>query len=248
MNDPIELLFGGMGKLGPGDDAHTVRVLRLLPQKEFGLVVDAGCGTGRQTLALAGELKTKIHAVDTHQPFLDDLRRRDTGSLVETHQMDMRDIPKVFMDVDLLWSEGAAYNIGFADALRVWAPALAPGGSLVVSELCWLSGQPPEEAREFFLSGYPAMQSIEKNIGVVKSAGYELLSTHTLPKETWVEGYYDVLGPRAKALLGHEDKAVRDFARDTVREIEVFEKYGDSYGYVFFALRRPQGPAISPYT
>jgi hypothetical protein len=52
-HDPIELLFGGMEKLGPGDDAHTLEVLRLLPKQDFRVVVDAGCGRGRQTLALA---------------------------------------------------------------------------------------------------------------------------------------------------------------------------------------------------
>jgi methylase of polypeptide subunit release factors len=52
--DPVGLLFGGMEKLGPGDNAHTRHVLRLLPKRRFRVVVDAGCGTGRQTLALAG--------------------------------------------------------------------------------------------------------------------------------------------------------------------------------------------------
>jgi hypothetical protein len=49
--DPVRLLFGGMEKLGPGGNAHTVHVLRLLPSQQFRGVVDAGCGTGRQTLA-----------------------------------------------------------------------------------------------------------------------------------------------------------------------------------------------------
>jgi methylase of polypeptide subunit release factors len=51
--DPVELMFGGMEKLGPGGDAHTLEVLRALPPRQLHTVVDAGCGTGRQTLALA---------------------------------------------------------------------------------------------------------------------------------------------------------------------------------------------------
>lgn len=47
-SDPIDLLFGGLEKLGPGGNAETLHVLRLLPKEEFGLVVDAGCGVGRQ--------------------------------------------------------------------------------------------------------------------------------------------------------------------------------------------------------
>ncbi len=98
--------------------------------------------------------------------------------------------------------------------------------------------QVPDEAREFFRSGYPDMQSLEQNIAAAEGAGYKLLATYTLPPETWVDGYYDILEPRAKALLEHPDASVRGFAVETVREIEVFQRCEDSYGYVFYALQR----------
>src|SRR5688572_10598685 len=104
-----------MAKLAPGSDAETLRLLRSLPRRHFGVVVDAGCGAGRQTLVLAWELGTPIDAVDAHAPFLAELERRAAGAglahLVRTHAMDMKEIPSVFPRVDLLWSEGAAYNI-----------------------------------------------------------------------------------------------------------------------------------------
>src|SRR5262249_34321723 len=151
--------------------------------------------------------------------------------LVQAHCMDMKDIPQAFRDIDLLWSEGAAYNIGFANALATWAPAVRPGGFVVVSELSWLKEQVPDAAREFFRSGYPDMRSMGANIAIAEGAGYQVLATHTLPREAWVEGYYDVLEPRARTLLDHSDAAVRDFAAETVREIEVFECSEESYGY-----------------
>lgn len=49
-----------------------MHVLRLLPTCEPRLIVDAGCGTGRQTLVLAREPGTVIDAIDSHSPFLDD--------------------------------------------------------------------------------------------------------------------------------------------------------------------------------
>jgi SAM-dependent methyltransferase len=240
--NPIDLLFGGMEKLGPGGNVHTLNLLRLLPKRDLGVIVDAGCGTGRQTLALAKALGTPIHAVDSHQPFLSDLTRRAAEAgverLVHAHCMDMKDIPEVFPHIDLLWSEGAAYNIGFANALTVWASAVDPGRFAVVSELSWLHEQVPEAVREFFVSGYPDMQSVDRNLAVAQGAGYRVLTTYTLPNEAWVEGYYDVLGPRAKALLDHPDPFVRDFAVGTVREIEIFKRFEGSYGYVFYALQR----------
>jgi SAM-dependent methyltransferase len=241
-SDPIGLLFGGMEKLGPGSNADTLHVLRLLPKQGFRLAVDAGCGTGRQTLALARELGTPVHAVDSHAPFLSDLLRRagetGVGHLVRAHCMDMKDIPQVFQDIDLLWSEGAAYNIGFANALATWAPALTPGGFAVVSELSWLKGQAPDAVKEFFRSGYPDMQSVPHNTAVAARAGYKVLATYTLPRQAWVDGYYEILAPRAKALLDHPGPAVRDFAAETVREIEAFQRSEDSYGYVFYVLQR----------
>lgn len=240
--DPIELLFGGMEKLGPGGNTHTQRILQLLPKQKFRNIVDAGCGTGRQTMVLAKELGTPIHAVDSCELFLKDLLRRAKEAgiehLVQVHCMDMKDIPKVFQHIDLLWSEGAAYNIGFSTALTTWAPAINPDGFAVVSELSWLREQIPDAVREFFLSGYPDMQSVQQNIAVAETAGYKVRTTYTLPKESWVEGYYDILEPRAKALVDRPDPSVRSFAVDTVKEIEIFERSEDSYGYVFYALQR----------
>jgi SAM-dependent methyltransferase len=243
--DPIRLLFGGMEKLGPGSNPDTLHVLGLLPKQGFRGVIDAGCGTGRQTLALAKKLYTLVHAVDSYEPFLSDLVRRALDAhvehLVRAHCMDMKDIPKAFQGIDLLWSEGAAYNIGFGNALTTWAPALTTDGLAVVSELSWLKEHAPDAVREFFRSGYPDMRSVQENIAVAESAGYKLVTTHTLPRRAWEDGYYDILAPRAKALLDHPDTQVRDFAADIVREIEVFQCSEGSYGYVFYVLSQRSG-------
>jgi len=241
-SDLIDLFFGGMEKLGPGGDVHTLNVLRLLPRRQFRVVVDAGCGTGRQTLVLAKELGTRIDAVDSYEPFLRDLTRRaeaaGVGRLIQTHRMDMKDIPVAFRHIDLLWSEGAAYNIGFPNALNVWASAINEGGFAVVSELSWLHDRVPDAMREFWASAYPAMQSVRQNAAAAENAGYSVLNTYALPPDAWVEGYYDTLGPRAKALMNHPDSSVRDFAVENLKEIEIFNSSEGSYGYVFYVLQR----------
>jgi SAM-dependent methyltransferase len=238
----IDLLFADMDKLGPSDDEQTLYVLRSVPRHRFDLVVDAGCGVGRQTFVLATELKTDIYAVDSHQPFLDRLNRRaeqnGLAHLVHPRCMDMTDIPYVFPRIDLIWSEGAAYNIGFADTLTRWAEAISPGGFAVVSELCWLRNLVPDLVREFFRSGYPDMKSVPENIEIAERAGYEIFNIYTLPEKAWIEDYYEILGSRAKSLINHADVAVRDFALQTIKEIEAFRCSEGSYGYVFFVLRR----------
>ena len=240
--DPIYLLFGGMGQLGPGGDEHTLAVLHGLPERRYGTVVDAGSGTGRQTIALARELGIMVHAVDSHRPFLEDLRRRaqeaGVGHLVETHVMDMADIPSAFRGIDLLWSEGAAYSIGFENALHTWAPAVSTGGFIVASELTLLADDPPDRVKEFLTRVYPAIQTVEKNVEAGEAAGLKATTTYTLPREAWTEGYYDVLGPRAENLKNHPDATVREMAAETLEEIDVFESSGGSYGYVFYVFER----------
>src|SRR5262249_61059516 len=103
-----------MDKLSPGDDRLSLYVLRSLPQHGFDVVVDAGCGAGRQTFVLASELKTSIDAVDFHGPFLNGLKQRPKEKgiavLVLAHCMDMQNIPDLFPRIDLLWAKGAAYD------------------------------------------------------------------------------------------------------------------------------------------
>jgi SAM-dependent methyltransferase len=245
--DPVDLLFGGMGKLGPGSDDATKHVLSLVPQRPCDLVVDAGCGAGRQTLVLAETLGTEVDAVDLHQPFLDELRHRahDQGvdHLVRTHCMDINDIAAAFTGIGLLWSEGAAYTIGFAHALSAWLPAIAHGGHLVVSELCWLRYEVNPRARDFFRSGYPDMRQVAEVANLAEQAGYRVVATYTLPRSAWLSGYYDVLAPRAAELRVHADAAVRALAEETLREIDTFERCVGDYGYVFFVLSRRNLPA-----
>ena len=153
-DDPIELIYGGLDQLGPGSDADTRRMLERLPEPVEGEIVDAGCGTGRQTLVLAQSLRRTVHALDNHAPFLRDVERRAAevglGEYVRTHCMDMADIPARFRDVGLLWSEGAAYSIGFDRALTLWRTALRPRGLIVASEIAWLESPAPAEVRAFW--------------------------------------------------------------------------------------------------
>ena len=241
-SNPIDLLFGDMKKLGPGSNSDTLKVLNMLPTATHEVIVDAGCGAGRQTLTLANRLQKLVHAVDSYEPFLASLVQlaQEAGieHLVRTHCMDMADIPNRFQEIDLLWSEGAAYNIGFPHALKTWHAAVKSGGFAVVSELSWLRDNVPAEVRQFFQAGYPDMRSADENRSVAEDAGYNVLSTHTLPRETWVEDYYDILEPRARALLDHSDESVKGYAAETIEEIRIFGCSEDSYGYVFYVMQK----------
>ena len=50
--------------------------------------------------------------------------------------------------LDVIWSEGAIYNIGFEHGVGSWRRYLRPGGVLAVSEITWLTHQRPTELEE----------------------------------------------------------------------------------------------------
>jgi hypothetical protein len=82
------------------------------------------------------------------------------------------------------------------------------------------------------------MKSAPQNIAIAEQAGYKIFNTYRLPNEAWLEDYYEILEPRAKALIDHPNSAVRDFAAETITEIETLKISEDSYGYVFYVLQR----------
>jgi hypothetical protein len=84
------------------------------------------------------------------------------------------------------------------------------------------------------------MSDIDGNLQRVSDAGYNPLTTSMLPPEAWWRNYYDQLERRINLLAdkyrGDDDAIVElNAARD---EIELFRRFYDSYGYIFYAMER----------
>ena len=239
-------LHSGLPREGPGDDASTERALRLLPHLPARPeIVDAGCGPGAQTLVLARATGGAVTAVDVHQPFLDELMQRAGAAGLAAHirplRASMDALPFDPDSFDLIWSEGAIYIMGFERGLRAWQPFVRHGGYVVVSELSWVVDDPPAPARDFWNDAYPAMQSVAENRAAVERCGYERIADFVLPKLAWLDGYYTPLARRMDMLERDHanDPATLKFLAGERREIELFDTHGDTYGYVFYLMRRP---------
>ena len=139
--------------------------------------------------------------------------------------------------VDLVWSEGAAYILGFDQALRYWRSLLAPDGILVVTECTWLTEDPPTEARAFWHRNYPTMRSISQNSRRAENIGLEVLDTFPLPEAAWWDDYYTPLLNRIAALRPTALGDLIGLLDETEREIDLYRKHGHSYGHVFYILR-----------
>ncbi len=235
-------LYEGLPRQGPGSDACTREALRrlpLLPARPR--VLDLGCGSGRQTLVLAEVLGTEVMAVDLHRPFLDQLdaaaRERGLAHRVETRCADMGALELPPGSVDLLWSEGAIYLLGFEDGLRRWRPWLAPGGLAAVTECSWLGEARPDEAAAFWRAAYPAMGSVGDNLARAARAGFEVLDWFALPPSAWWDDYYTPLSQRIRELASGADPGLAAIIAETEREIDFYRRYHEVYGYVFYLMR-----------
>lgn len=235
----------GLPRQGPGDDASTLKALGAcagLPAAPQ--VLDIGCGPGMQTLALAHALEgARIIAVDLLEEYIDELKRRieaaGLAERVEARRGDMRALPFPPRAFDLIWSEGAAYSMGFDEALKAWRPLLKPGGYLAVSELVWLQDDPPEEAAAFFNEEYPPMKHLEANLESIKALGYEVVTHFVLPRSSWWTHYYQPLEaklPKMREKYAGDEEALGVIAM-SAREIEVSRRFSESYSYAFFVLR-----------
>jgi len=246
--DAIYTLFTDLPRQGPGSDAATLDVIRRLPPlPDSPTVLDIGCGSGKQTLVLARTLKVRIEAIDVHQPFLDQLQsaaiKEGLAPYIRTRQLSMEALDYAPESIDLIWSEGAVYIMGVSTALRSWLPLLRPGGFFVFSEATWLTENPPPRAAAFFQKCYPQMETVSGNLRRAKAEQYEVLETYTLPAQTWWDGFYKPLQERIE-FLRPQAAAWPELAgviTETEEEISVFSQHSESYGYVFYILRRPAG-------
>jgi len=228
----------------PTIDAHVRWIHGEVRGGRPGRVLDLGCGPGRQSLVLARETGGLVTAIDQLPPFLEQLDERARAAKLSDHiitvQASMDDLPYEDESFDLLWSEGAIYNIGFSNGLRSWRRLLRPGCSLAVSEATWLTSDPPERIRKFWEADYPAMQSHEANELAVAEAGYRLLGSFVLSEAEWWDDYYTLIDERIAALRRERsDDAWMAALEVAEEESSIVRDCGGSFGYVFYVMQKP---------
>jgi SAM-dependent methyltransferase len=238
-------VFEALPRQGPGNRDCAARALELcrdLPASPA--VLDLGCGVGGQTLHLAQLTSGSIIAVDNHVPSIDRLTRtvaeRNLSQRVRPMVGDMGRLTFPSESFDLIWSEGALYNIGIEHALRICRPLLRPGGYLAFTDAVWRKEDPPAEVRAAFDADYPGMGWVNDVRAAIARCDLELLGHFTLPDHAWWEDFYTPMQRRVRDLrdqYGADSEALA--VLDQIdQEPELHRRYSEYYAYEFFVTRR----------
>jgi len=232
-----------IGREGRARLEYTRRAFRALQGLQRPRILDVGCGTGVPTLELAKLSDGEILALDIDQAALDELSRkaREAGVLgrVRIVNRSMLELDFEEESFDVIWSEGAMFAIGFSEALEQWRKFLKPGGFLVIHEVTWLRGDPPQEVASHWQRNYPALRTAPLYIEEVLRCGYELIAHIPLPEDIWWVDYYGPLEERLRELRNEpSDPELKKLIAEQQREIEMYKRSRKWYGSAFFVMRR----------
>jgi ubiquinone/menaquinone biosynthesis C-methylase UbiE len=237
-------IHNGLPREGPGDNESTRTAFLMadeLPPRPR--ILDVGAGPGMQTMELARVSDGTIVAVDTHRPFLHELRRRaqnaGVSNRVSAVNASMSALPFRDESFDLVWSEGAIYIMGFREGLAAWKRLLAPAGYIAVTEPGWITSEIPADVRRYWAE-YPGMTAIENIPKMSRECGYREIGHFVLPDASWWDDYYEPLERKLKALRAkyHADADALRQLDDAQREIDMHGKHSSLYGYFFFVMQK----------
>lgn len=233
--------YSSVKRQGPGSPEITIKALSFIDNlSEESRIADIGCGTGGQTMVLAEHTSGNISGLDLFPKFIDlfntNAHNLNFQERVKGIVGSMDKLPYQHNELDLIWSEGAIYNIGFERGLNEWRKFLKTGGFIAVSEASWFTDKRPTEIDEFWMDAYPEIDTIPNKVKQMQKAGYIPVASFILPDSCWTEHFY------APQVLAHEmflkkhvgNKMAEDFIANQRHEMRLYDKYKAFYGYVFY--------------
>lgn len=239
-------LHKNANRQGPGGDVETEKALNLtmIDRATPIKIADIGCGTGASTLMLASLLNAQFTAVDFLQDFLEILevkaKNKGLSDKITTLACSMDNLPFGDEEYDVIWSEGAIYNIGFEKGVKQWNRYLKAGGLLVVSEITWTTNSRPSELQKHWECEYSEIDLASSKISVLENSGYSPIGYFVLPEHCWLDNYYRPMQDSFEDFLnrnGNSEEA-RLIVETEKNEIQLYEKYNTHYGYGVYIARK----------
>jgi ubiquinone/menaquinone biosynthesis C-methylase UbiE len=237
--------FSNTERQGPGSPEITLKALSFVEGlTEKSKVADIGCGTGGQTVVLAQNTPCEIIGIDLWPDFINQFnqnaKNKNLHDRVKGVVGDMKNLSFREEELDLIWSEGAIYNIGFERGLNEWRKFLKKGGYIAVTENTWFTEERPSEIQEFWDRAYPEIDTIPNKVAQMQKAGYIPIAVFVVPETCWTDYYYAQVSQMEEAFLKkyNGNKSAEELIRSERYEVELYRKYKAYYGYVFYIGKR----------
>jgi len=234
--------FANLERQGPGSPEMTIKALSFVDNlTDKSRIADLGCGTGGQTMVLAQHAPGKITGLELFPDFIKIFNRNAeqlglhgrvkgiVGSMTE-------ELPFGSEELDLIWSEGAIYNIGFERGLNQWRKHIKQGGYIAVTEATWFTDERPDEITDFWMAHYTEIDTIPNKVSQMQKAGYVPVATFVLPENCWTEHYFAPQPEAQKKFLEKYpgNKIAEELIAGQRHEKKLYDKYKEFYGYVFY--------------
>jgi SAM-dependent methyltransferase len=230
---------------GPGSPEATLKALGFIDNlTDKSLIADIGCGTGGQTMVLAQHAPGRITGFDLFPEFIERLNANAANLNLQDRVngivRSMDNLPFQNEELDLIWSEGAIYNIGFERGINEWRKYLKPGGYIAVSESSWFTEERPVEIDRYWMEHYLEIDTIPNKVAQIQKAGYIPVATFILPENCWTEHYFTPLIRAQEIFLDKHagNRIAEKFVEFQRHDAELYHKYKEFYGYVFYIAKK----------
>ncbi|MCO4746617.1 MAG: methyltransferase domain-containing protein [Proteobacteria bacterium] len=236
MDPAFFLLHQDLLREGPGDRDTLDRALAPANLRPDAVICDAGCGPGGDVEGLLAHApRGRVLAVDTHAPFIEQVRARFGGDpRVEARAESMADQQGPF---DLIWCAGALYFLGVRDGLRTFRGSLVPDGLVAFSAPAWFVEEPSDTARAFWDGEDAAVFTRDTLLAEVRAAGFEPIVDFSLSDAAW-ESYFGPIDERIARLRPTADAALHAVLDMSEREAQGWRAVRKQTGYQQVLARR----------
>ena len=231
----------GLERQGPGSPEMTIKALSFLDNiNTISRVMDLGCGTGGQTMVLAQNITGNITGIDQFPDFInvfnDNAKKLNLHDRVNGIVGSMENLPFHKEEFDLIWSEGAIDNIGFERGLNYWIGFLKRNCYIALTCPSWFTDDRPSEIEKFWADAGCRLDTIGHNILIMQKIGFIPIAAFIVPPQCWTDNYFIPREKAEKELLQKYpgNKTVETFIENEKYEVELYSKYKQYYGYVFY--------------
>ncbi len=233
--------YSNLERQGPGSTEITIKALSFIEDiSSNSTIADIGCGTGGQTVTLAKSTQGFVTGIDLFPRFIDTLNENALKLKFQNKLKgivgSMENLSFKNEELDLIWSEGAIYNIGFQRGLNEWNKFLKKGGYIAVSEVSWFTKKRPDEINNYWNSEYPEINTIPNKLIHMQEAGFAPIACFVLPKDCWTKNFYEpqVLVQENFLKKHSGNKEAEELVKSQKIETDLYYKYSDYYGYAFY--------------